>query len=403
MEKIITKYYLWIVVFVLFGTFIFGYINMYFHQDDLDWLILANRPFFEVMAQPLSDHINYIFRLILKIQWDIFGFRFAPYFTVSILIHFINVLLLHKLVDLTTNRKDLSAVVALIFVVNTNWTEIVLWFSGQTISITLTFMLLAMIALYKQKYRSISIFFASMTSALALPLIPASLFVWGKGKKRITLFGYILIALSILVLLLHKYRALDGTKIEMSLAWLGQVILVMGLGVINTVIGRLVLPFDRFEIFRIIAVATVLGFALYKNREKIMQFVKDKWNRFLGLQLFFYYLIVAVGRAQFGVGIMRAERYGYVGLALLLLLCVRMFRNIKIGKWVWIVPTILMIQVFGLYRRSEDYVKRPQQLKQAIEQVQKNRKVVNPDSYLPYEILNDERLKYIDLINLIGY
>lgn len=403
MEKIITKYYLWIVALILFGVFIFGYINMYFHQDDLDWLIMANRPFWAVMAQPLSDHINYIFRVILKVQWDTFGFRFVPYFAVSILIHFANVLLLNKLVNITTGRKDLSTIVALIFTVNTNWTEIVLWFSGQTISITLTFILLAMIALYIQTYRSISVLFASLTSALALPLIPASLLVWGKGKKGMTLFGRALILLSILVLLLYKYRALDGTRIDVSISWVIQVILVMGLGVINTVVGRLALPFDRFEIIRIIATTSILVFLMIKYREKVMQFLRENWNRFLVLQLLFYYLIVAVGRAQYGVGIMRAERYGYVGLALFLLIGARYMMQFKLRLSLWVVGYLLIIQTIGFYHRANAYFVRPKQFREVVVELKNNVSGHKDDEFLPYSVLNDQRLRYIDIKSLIEH
>ena len=47
----------------------------------------------------------------------------------------------------------------------------------------------------------------------------------------------------------------------------------------------------------------------------------DTWSRFLILQIVIYNLIGS-GRAQYGIGIMRAERYAYLGLAFLLLIVV---------------------------------------------------------------------------------
>ncbi len=239
---------------------------------------------------------------------------------------------------------------------------------------------------------------------MALGLLPATFLVYGIDfkKKKIFKLGLAVIFISLIVLLFYKYVATDGTKIEYSLVWMVKVVEVMGLAIINTVIGRLFIPFDRFETIRIVFVCIAMGISAWKLRKNIKELLLDKWNVFLILQIIFYYLIVAVGRAQYGVGIMRAERYAYLGLVLLLLLCVRVLRKTKIGNWVWIVPAILIIQIFGLFRRAEDYVRRPQQLKQVLEQVQKDQNAINPDSYLPYEILNDERLKYNDLINLIG-
>ena len=404
MSKIIEKWWVLISLILLVGLYMWGVKYMYFHQDDLDWFMMANQPFWEVMSSPLSDHINYLFRILLKFEWDIFHLYFPGYLFVSTVMHALVVAMIYKVAKATSGRLDLAAMAALIFTINTNWTEVVLWTSGQTISITALFVLLVMHAIWQKKYRSISVWLSTFTSALALGLLPAIFLVYGVDykKKKIFKLGYVAILMSIIVFLLYKYVATDGTKIEYSIAWMVKVIEVMGLAIINTVIGRLFIPFDRFETIRIVLVCIAIGISAWKLRKNLKEIFEDKWSLFLMFQIFFYYLVVAAGRAQYGVGIMRAERYAYLGLALLLLLCVRLLRNTKIGKWVWIVPTILMIQIFGLYRRSEDYVKRPQQLKQVIEQVQKDRAVVNPDSYLPYEILNDERLKYVDLIKLIG-
>lgn len=378
---------------------------MYFHQDDLDWFMMANKPFWSVMAAPLSDHINYLFRLLLKFEWDTFQLYFPGYLFVSTVLHALVVAMIYKLAKATSGRGDLAAVSALLFTINTNWTEVVLWTSGQTISITVLFILLAMYSIWQKKYRSISVWLATFTSALALGLLPATFLVYGIDfkKKKIFKLGFAVILMLIIVMLFYKYLATDGTTIEYSLSWLVKVIEVVGLAIINTVIGRLLIPFDNFEMTRIILVCTFLVIGLWSIRKNLKDIFQDRWSVFLIFQIFFYYLIVAVGRAQYGVGIMRAERYAYLGLALLLLLCVRILRNVKIDKWVWIVPCVVMVSCIGLYRRAGDYVRRPQQLRQVIEQVQKDRETINPDSYLPYEILNDERLKYIDLINLIGY
>ncbi len=384
--------------------YVWGIQNMYFHQDDLDWFMMANKPFWSVMASPLSDHINYLFRVLLKLEWDTFHLFFPAYLAVSSIMHLLVVVLIYILARATSGRTDLASIAALIFTINTNWTEVVLWTSGQTISISAIFVLLAIFAVWKRKYRSAFLWLSTFTSALALGSLPATFLVYGIDYKNKKIFklGLAVVLMSIMVLLFYKYIATDGTKIEYSLLWMIKVVEVMGLAIINTVIGRLFIPFDKFEMARIILVCIGLVIGIWSMRKNIKYLLHDKWSVFLILQIIFYYLIVAAGRAQYGVGIMRAERYAYLVLALLLLLCVRMLRNTKIERWVWIVPCVVIISCAGLYRRGEDYFKRPQQLKQVVEQVKNDRENINPASYLPYEILNDERLKYIDLIKLIG-
>lgn len=403
-KKLLNKLW-WVVPSVLLiGIYIYGYREMFFHQDDLDWFIMANRPFWSLIAAPLSDHINYIFRILLKFEWDTFHLYFPAYQAVSVLLHAIVIGLLYKLAKLTSGRADLAAIAAVLFSVNTNWTEVVLWTSGQTISITVVFVLLAMIALWKAKWRVFSIWLASLTSALALGLPAAAFLVYGINlrKRSVNKLGVGLILIAGFVTLMYYWRATDGTLISISYSWLVKVLEVMALGVLHTVIGRLIIPFDRWENIRLVIVSVITLGSFYKWRNKLEYIWRDEWSRFLILQIIFYYLVVAVGRAQYGVGIMKAERYAYLGLALLLLLVARMLRNLRVGRWIWIVPIIVVMQCLGFYTRARAYVVRPQQVKILFSDIQKmDISLINPEAYLPHFVLNDERLKYSDLMGLM--
>lgn len=395
MSKIIEKYW-WILAGVmLLVLYSYGYQNMYFHQDDLDWFLMAHKPFLQVMSAPIGDHVNYVFRLLLKLEWDLFHLYFPAYLLVSVAIHGTVVWLLYKLAKVTTGRADLAAYVALIFTINTNWTEVVLWMSGQTISITAMFVLLGMIAIWKKRWVTVALIVSSWTSALALGLLGACLFLY--KKMRVKVLGVIVV-----VGVIYFWKGTDGTKIAYSLDWAINVGMVWGLAIVNTVIGRLFIPFDRFEIMRIGIVCLLITHGAWRFRIKLLEIWKDNWSRFLIIQISVYYLIVAVGRAQYGVGIMRAERYAYLGLAILILLVVRVLRTTKIGKWVWIVPVLVGLQIVGFYRRANDYIARPQQLKQLIDQVKSGEDRSEGNKYLPHFVLNDERLKYSDLMILLN-
>lgn len=403
MPKIIEKWWGVIVAVLLLVVYFWGVKNMYFHQDDLDWFMMANRPFWQVIAAPLSDHINYIFRVLLKLEWDNFHLFYPGYLAVSVLLHTSVIMMIYHVVKITSGRRDLAIYSAFLFTLNTNWTEVVLWSSGQTISISALFVLLALYSVWRGRGRSIWIFLSTFTSALSLGMVPATFLVYGLDYKKRKLFklGLSMILMSTMILGFYKYVATDGTQIEYSFLWMVNVIEVMVLGVAHTVIGRLFIPFDRFEVVRIAIVSLLLVYGVWRYRGEIPKILKDKWSVFLLLQIFFYYLIVAIGRAQYGVGIMRAERYGYLGLALVLLLSSRIIRKWRVGKWAWVVPCLVILQGMGLYLRAQDYVVRPQLLRGVVEEVQKSSGDINPDSYLPYEILNDQRLKYRDLMGLL--
>jgi hypothetical protein len=396
MQKMIDK---WWVLAGAIGVVIFfyGYQNMYFHQDDLDWFLIANRSLREVLAYPIGDHVNYLWRMWLKIQWELFGFNFVPYLVISVIMHMGVVTLLYLIAKVSSGRRDLAAWAALLFSVNTNWTEIVLWTSGQTILITALFVLLAILGIWRGRGEAILLFLASWTSALALGLLGATIVEYPRLRWKV-------IGLLLIVGLLYRSQGGDGTSIPFSLAWAAQVgIVALGM-VVNTAIGRLLIPFDRFEIVRIVLVGWLMAYGAWKWRDKMRGVWHDKWSRFLLVQIAFYCLIVAAGRAQYGIGIMRAERYGYIGLALVLLILARVLRKVKLGRWVWVVPVIVTMQMAGLYVRARVYVERPQALRTLVGQLRQiDEAKVGMEAYLPRFVFNDDRLKYSDLLPLLKH
>ena len=64
---------------------------------------------------------------------------------------------------------------------------------------------------------------------------------------------------------------------------------------------------------------------------------------------------------------------------------------------------ILIIQTLGLYQRASTYIERPQQLKILVEEMRGQReKDIEMEAYLPRFVLQDDRLKYRDLMSLIN-
>lgn len=368
---------------------------MYFHQDDLDWLLMVDRPVGQVMALPIGDHINYLFKLFFSLEWRVFGFNFPPYLAMSVIMHSIVVWLIYLLAKATSGRVEMGVAAALLFSINTNWTEVVLWVSGQTISFTALLVLLAMLAIWQRKYESWMLLLTSWTSALSVGLLGASMVV--RRQLRTTS-----IAVLILVGLFYLLRGGEGTTLEISLKWLWQVLVVAVLMPIHTVVGRVLIPFDVLEMPRLVIAAGAICYGLWRGRRSLTSIWQDSWSRFLLCHLALYYLVVAIGRAQYGIGIMRAERYGYIGLAIILLLLARILRKVELKRWKLIVMLILCGQMLGFYQRARAYIERPQQLRSLVEEIQAGGLSVNDEAYLPRYVMGSDRLRYSDLKRLIN-
>lgn len=396
MEKIITKWCWLLVSLLLLGMFVYGYKEMYFHQDDLDWFVIAKGNIGEVIRYPIGDHVNYVWRALIKMEWEAFGWYYPAYLGVSLLIHALVIKSLYQITKATTLRRDLGTIVAILFCVNTNWTETILWMSGQTITITALFVLFVMYRVWQDKLSWFWLILCSWTSALAIGMYGAIWFVYPKWRGKI-------VGVLLLLGAFYYFLSTDGTAIEYGLAWAVSVVMVAGLGFLYSVVGRLLLPFDMFEKW-VIAIVVVIGIWIgVKYRDKIKEVWRDPWSQFLSIQLVLYYLIVAVGRAQYGIGIMRAERYAYLGLALFLLLIARTLRNIELKKWHLAgVGIIVVMQSISLFFRANEYRVRPQQLKQLINEMRTEG--VDSDKtqdYLPHFVFNDERWRYSDLQKLL--
>lgn len=392
----INKYWYLGVATIIGFVLYYSATKMFFHQDDVDWFILANKSWRELLRTPIGDHVNYLWRILLKFEWDMFGLNFLPYTLVSMLMHIVVLRLIYVIALESSGRRDLAIAAVCLFALNTNWTETLLWISGQTIIITVIFVLMATHMIWRRTLRSMGLFLASLTSALAIGVLGASLIVYKKIRPKV-------IVIFIVLGILYKFMGGDGTRLELGMELVWKSIAVGWLMVVNTVIGRTLIPFDRFETFRIALMMILVGWLGWKNRVKIANDWGDEWSRFLMLQLVIYYGVVAIGRSQFGLGIMRAERYAYLGLAIVLLILARVLRGVRIKYLGLIVASLMFVQCVGFWQRAKVYIVRPSQVRTLFVSLEKVRSgECYHDAFLPYYVLQDQRLKYSDLIKLWG-
>ena len=78
-------------IILLLGLILhFGLTQMYFHQDDLTYLINSNINLLDLLTQPVNEHLHYTFTLLFKLEWQFFRLHFAPYLITSLLLHLLN-------------------------------------------------------------------------------------------------------------------------------------------------------------------------------------------------------------------------------------------------------------------------------------------------------------------------
>lgn len=336
---------------------------MWFHQDDLSWMKLAQLSWSEQFSTPVNEHINYLFRVMFRIEYINFGWNYGYYWVVSVLIHIGVILGIFNLTKILTNDKKLGLLAGLLFSINTNWNEVVMWVSGQTISITVLVVIWTIYWVFERKnYWKIggAILLSSITSALAawLPVLLGPFYY--KDKK--ILYPSIL-ALSFMAGVYLFFSSGVGGEIGHNI-W--QIVGVLSLGIINTVLGRLWWPFEIGEQYRIAITFILLLMILVKWGRQIFKTIyADKRILFLLVAVIVYYGFVAIGRAQYGIGMMRAERYAYMGLALLLPVIYRVAQELKFKLKLIVGMTLVLfvIQLFGFSERMKLYMIRPSQLK----------------------------------------
>ena len=104
----------------------------------------------------------------------------APFGGLGTDVHGSVIWLLYLIAKSTSGRRDSCGCGGTAIYHNTNWTESVLWISGQTISITALVVLWAMLAIWAKRKRLFG-YMASWTSALAMGLLGSALLIYKRG------------------------------------------------------------------------------------------------------------------------------------------------------------------------------------------------------------------------------
>src|SRR4030042_5307403 len=123
---------------------------MYFFQDDIGILIQLNSlPFFQYILTPWSAYFLPIFRFISFLEFHLFGLNFLPYLIVSLFFHTLNIFLIGQLAFIFTKNKFFMFLAMALFSFNLTYTEPLLWFTVQPLTLAVFFLGLSFRYWYK--------------------------------------------------------------------------------------------------------------------------------------------------------------------------------------------------------------------------------------------------------------
>ena len=92
------KLILTLTILLLLFIYVSGLSKMYFHQDDVDFLVAISADWPKTIFVPVNEHVVVLFWLLYRLEWWFFGTGFGGFLTVSLLLHGLNLFLAGRLV-----------------------------------------------------------------------------------------------------------------------------------------------------------------------------------------------------------------------------------------------------------------------------------------------------------------
>ena len=389
---------------------------MYFFQDDIGLLVQhAQNNFWGFLILPQAEHFAPLLHALTYLEFQLFRLNFYGYFFVSLFLHFLNLIILCKILTFLKLKQKLAILISLLFFINLTFVEPFLWFSAQGVILANIFIALTFYFWLKNSPLTFIFLLAasfSFSTGLGLGLIffLMNLF-FGNFYPAFLFLGIISFLIGPLVAGANLGSVTPIIRHPINDLLLFSAFVIGGVG--RGVFGRLVLP--GFEPRHFETIKTLLSFIPFVL---ILSFVfkliikgqKRRRNFLLSLTVLIIYPYVWAGaiRYQFGIKQALAERYAYtplffsvilIGLLLKYLSDKKIFTNYKI-----IFSTVFLIfilQIFNFYKKAVEFEIRPMQTKKYIEDLQikiKNNMSIE-DTPLPSYI--NQPLKVSDLYPIL--
>lgn len=359
------KLILTLTILLLLFIYVSGLSKMYFHQDDVDFLVAISADWPKTIFVPVNEHVVVLFWLLYRLEWWFFGTGFGGFLTVSLLLHGLNLFLAGRLVYEQTKSRYYGLLTGLVLAVNNNWNESVWWSTGQMWLLATLFCLISLLLLSRRRFGFFLLIAAILPGlswgvGLFWPLILVLAFgVTGR-------FGLGLLASQGVLLLI--YRLIVPAKAVAAFFEVGRLIqmgvfVVVGLG--NTVVGRLIFPWENKPV-RFLILVGLLFFILKTFR--VWRGKVAGWPLSLILASALIYLTYSLGRASFGIGQAMATRYAYLPTFFLVMAVIMVWSKVTVGKWkdIAALAAAVYLSLAGLVVfnwRVVEWTKRPQMVK----------------------------------------
>ncbi|OGG03589.1 hypothetical protein A2W14_03365 [Candidatus Gottesmanbacteria bacterium RBG_16_37_8] len=390
---------------------------MFFFQDDIGLLIqLSKLNFWQFLITPQAEHFAPILHLLSFMEYKLFGLNFYGYFSLSLILHFLNLFILFKTLRLINIERRWSILFSSLFLINLTFVEPLLWFSAQGVILANLFIGLAFYFWLQRSFFSyIFLVFASFSysTGLGLGIIFGIIsVVYGKLIPAYFILGILSLIVGPLVAG-SRLGQVTPQITDLLLNILQFLAFVIG-GVGRGVFGRLFIPgFEprHFEIAK--TLISFIPFALISAL--VTKFILTGPKKFsqillsLSVMIVYPYIWAGLIRYQFGIKQALSERYAYPSLfftVILLAVLSKYFlakkKFISFKSAVLLIAVLLFFQTYNFYRKAVEFEVRPLQTKQFINSLQEKLEAGQAVPDLPLPVFINQPFTISDILPLIS-
>lgn len=156
--------FLWL-AFVAASYLIPWWKRVYFLWDDIEFLMRLRSPSLAEFFVTHQYQFQPLFYAVYWLEIHLFGVNPQPFFLVSVIVHLLNIYLVHKIIYGLTNSKFASLAAAILVSFNKSYFTVIFWHSIFSNQLLVTFLLIAVLVLIglKKDYHRYQVIILGMT------------------------------------------------------------------------------------------------------------------------------------------------------------------------------------------------------------------------------------------------
>lgn len=310
--------------------------RVYFLWDDIELLMELRHPTMETFFSSHQYQFFPVFKLFYWLEVQLFGVNPSAFLAVSVILHIINIYLMHRIIKLLTHSSFWGLIAAIIVSFNKSYFTVLFWPTIQTHILLTTFSLLSVLILLKLKnkytfVKTLLLFLCLTAAGLSLGFgigIGAILavfvfFYFFKIKSKIPVItaGISSSIVPIIGIIVFSSRELaQDNLLHFSIIKIWNILYFTAIGPTQAIINRFLIPgfipniYSLFNIAIMILLPTaVLGLMLWiVYKAAISSQIRLIYPLlFFGSLIIMPYFIASLARSGPGALGALAERYVY--------------------------------------------------------------------------------------------